>query len=679
MAGQANGAARLPELLPQLQAATAGLAFSRAGFAAFFDGWLAERRRPGAPAGFLHALVTAQEAAPEADPAEDAEALALALAALGDPVDILTCISAAVGGGVFDGADAAPGRLPQARAAVMAPFLKALGDRATFAELQRGEFQLMTSADTIWTDPGLLLPALFLARRRLCVIISRDQDERPVQGTGFLIGPSAVLTNLHVVEHWPATLADPAEVEVRFDYSPTTGLEEAEASAYRPAADWCIAQSPVGTKGPEGATAAWWKDKARRDGWLAQVAATLDYAVIRLAAAPGLQRGWYDLSAAPPARQNATCRVLHHPSGTYHTVTEGRLYYARPGTPRIFHSASTVHGSSGGLLLDHEGAPIGLHHLGLSTEPPSTPLTELRAPDTVINCAVSLAAIAADLGGKGVLGPIGQSGRLAPFRGCLDGIRPVFGREGLLHDLAPVYSGERPILSIHVGDEAARIAKPGKSFTIDLIRALFREPEHHHVVFKAGKIDVDALRMARAILRSFAPDLVPTLPAAPDTTTAAYAGRLVGLLAAAIRDRMGNRMLWLMIDDLEKHSLSDASGREFLATLYNRIGTIPNLRIVLVGLDRNIAIGGLDPQKVQQSFILDTDVRDVTQLFSDWLDARGAREHPMDDRSRRLLGGIVAAYAGTDRPLAMMAEFAATYMPAVLDSAFGRAGPEDGP
>ena len=54
--------------------------------------------------------------------------------------------------------------------------------------------------------------------------------------------------------------------------------------------------------------------------------------------------------------------------------------------------------------------------------------------------------------------------------------------------------------------------------------------------------------------------------------------------------------------------ITDASGREFLSTLYDQIGAMSNLRIVLIGLPESIEIGGLDPSNVITSSIGPDDV-----------------------------------------------------------------------
>lgn len=74
-------------------------------------------------------------------------------------------------------------------------------------------------------------------------------------GTGFLLGPSAVLTNYHVIELVQQQLVSPANVILRFDYKQLAdGVTVNAGTEYRLAADWLIdysRYSPVDWQGGE--------------------------------------------------------------------------------------------------------------------------------------------------------------------------------------------------------------------------------------------------------------------------------------------------------------------------------------------------------------------------------------------------------------------------------------------
>jgi len=660
------------DLLGRLRGATGDLAFTRAQVQRFYDDWLAGSAFDGAPACFVHAVVSGVDAASHLPnpphPARDGDALCLALAALGTPDRILQFFGAAVAAGLFDGTTAAEARAARRRK-LTAGMQAALGLESTRAVLQHGTREALTAPDALWFDPGDLLPAIILARRRLCRIESTDDNETPVTGSGFLVGPSTVMTNFHVVKHLPETLADGARLRVTFDYSATTGLAGAESSVFPAQPDWRAAMSPLAATGPE--EDYWWDDKTKRDAWLAEVAKTLDYAVIRLDGAPGLQRGWYRIDDIPTETPTAVW-VLHHPGTEGHTITDGPVRLTKPGGHRIFHLASTAKGSSGGLVLNQEGAPVGLHFMALEANAPPAP----NAPNQknqVLNVAVALSAIARDLTEKALLPKVSEPSGIRPYRGCLDGRRPVFGRESYLRLMERIFRGEPQMLMVHVESRDPPLFRPGKTFSANIVQALFRPPEHHHIVFRAGDIKVDAYQVAVDTVTTFAADQVGRLPTKPDTTSPAYVRRLVGAVGQIIAERLSNKLVWITLDDLDKHDLSDASGREFLATLYNQIKQMPNLRILLIGLPEGTTIGGMDEADVARSFITERDLDGLATQLTDWLKMRGGRDSQITDQAFSFLAAILTSVADTDAPLAALADFVAEHVSGAADTFFGKA------
>lgn len=641
-----------------------GLHFARPQLRGWYDGWLAARRLPGAPVSFAHAMVVTGRGG-GLDPARDADALCLALAALRGPQAVADCFAAAVSAGLFDIGATDP--LPVHRRQLAQRMIGALGLKRAHASLQRANTESLVNETAFWTDPGNILPGIILGRRRLCRIEALNEMGDRVTGSGFLIGPSTVLTNFHVIKDVIGLELEPGDLQIRFDYSATTGIEEGKGAVFDVAEDWLIAHSETGPVLEEDYA---WDKLAKRRAWLNAVEGFWDYAAIRLTGAPGLQRGWFDLARVTQDVPNGVW-VLHHPGSEEHTITGGKVVYGQPRQHRLFHQATTAHGSSGGLALDQNGQPVALHYLGLEALTPPPDARHHRA----LNVAVPLTAVASDLTAKGVLGKLAEIPGLSPVGGCLDGRRPVFGRADYIAALEQLWKGDRRILRVHVEtDDDAPLTRPGKSFSVEILRALFAAPEHHHIVFRAGDVQVDAYRMACDTLASFAPDAVASLPEAPDTTTPAYVKRLVSKFMQQVSDRLGDRMVWILLDDLDRHDLSDASGREFLSTLYDQIGRQDNLRLVLIGLREDVQINGLDPNLVLKSAIRTRDLADPGQVFRQWLNLRGARDTPFDETSLGFLSNIVASLAGAEAPLERMSEFVETHVAGAADALFGRVG-----
>ncbi|MBY5974185.1 trypsin-like peptidase domain-containing protein [Ferrimonas balearica] len=695
-----------------------GLAPTRARFAATYDDWLADSALPEAPANFIHAVIVGAEGCGEEngarpDPADVRDAMRLALAALGQAEHAHACFCAAVGAGLFDyqfppaqqalaelsGQDLevdtllrrsspelfddtedAPGGIDRvatgrkiltARAQVCLdpPEARAYLQRAN---LQRARHQALTAPDDFWTDPGSLLPALLHGRRRLCLIRTYDAHGDETTGTGFLVGPSAVLTNWHVVQAMDGPLDDPTLIEVEFDFSETTALLRPEKSVFHPVPDWCVARGMIADPGPD--QDYWWDDRTRRKAWLEQVAGQLDFAIIRLDGAPGLQRGWYPLETRRRRRPSGSW-ALHHPAQREHTLTRGQVKYTVDFGHRIFHTASTVGGSSGGLILDQDGAPMGLHYMALEARDAPAPGQDTER-NQVVNVAIGLREIAQALESEGTLEEVLRPGVLRPVNGCIEGTRPVFGRTDLFDKLTRCWTSDsRRILRIDLAGEAEGFRRGGKTFSSEIIRSLFRGPEHHHILFRAGDIRVDAKRVAADALMHFAEDLIPELPGAPDTTTPAYVRKLVKFLGKAIRDRLAGRSVWIVLDDLDKHDLSDASGREFLATLYHQVEQIEGLRIVLIGLPQTVEVSGLRSANLVTTRITANDLQGLEQKFIAWIKERGGHASGMTDEGFDFLARVATSFATGASPLESLSSFVADHVaPVAADRFDGSAG-----
>lgn len=694
-----------------------GLSPTRARLRDLFDDWLADSGIRDAPSGFVHAVMAAAEACHAADlsprPEDSTDALRLALAALGKTDHAYASFCAMVAAGLFDhGIDARPATLealsrdfPSAydalrtndpdvfdlvqgqgddaldKAEARALARKILTARAlacippeapkrmlTHATEQRATHEALTAPDDFWSDPGTLLPALLLGRRRLCLIRTFDENGEPTTGTGFLVGPSAVLTNWHVVQGVGDRLDNPDDLLLQFDFSETTAMFEAEGSTFAAQEDWCIARGQLADKGPD--EAFWWDDTTKRKAWLDLVKDQLDFAIIRLDGAPGLQRGWYPLSTARRRRPSGSW-ALHHPSARQHTITRGQVKHTRDFGHRIFHTASTVGGSSGGLILDQDGEPMGLHYLALEagqTPDPAIPAQK----NEVLNVAIGLREIAEALEADGTLASLTNPGALRPRAGCVDRVRPIFGREALFSALTELWTSERKrILRVDLTDEVRALQRPGKSFTSEILRGIFRGPEHHHILFRAGDLKVDARRVAQDALRSFAEDLVDAVPETQDTTTPAYVRRLVSFMAQSVRERLPGKAIWVVLDDLEKHDLSDASGREFLSSLYAQIDQMPNLRIVLIGLPQGLEISGIQLENVLVSHLDTSDLEGLEDKFIRWLKERGGRNATITDEGYRFLAEIVTSTINAPAPLEAMSGFVVKHITPAADRLFG--------
>ena len=162
------------------------------------------------------------------------------------------------------------------------------------------------------------------ARARLCKIeVAKDGKPDAVTGTGFLVGPSTVLTSFHVVadlvdEQTRAPRAgSERQLRVRFDHA--TGRRD--TADYMVPESWLVAWRPPHdaeietTNGiPELVPPAGGVD----------LHGFLDFAVIVVAGSPGSERGYYDLaSAVEPV--DGKIYLFQHPMGLQQRITDGRF------------------------------------------------------------------------------------------------------------------------------------------------------------------------------------------------------------------------------------------------------------------------------------------------------------------------------------------------------------------
>ncbi len=648
----------------KLRAALVGITAPRAVVEQFYNGVIAELQRAGmaAPSSFLAARVQGRRFSanvqPAPNPADTADALALALLAIDQPDAIFDAATAAIVNGLFDppGSDAAAQE--GVRTATTKRLLDAFANVPAPPPTPGAQQQMATNRGEIFEAPELMIPALMIANKRLCRVETFDADGSSVTGTGFLVGPSAVLTNQHVVRSKLADATIP--LTVTFDFSQLTSVPTGSRSVFQVGKEggkreWCLHHSTAGTGTADIRAPGWWMDDDARAAWVAEHAATLDYAVVILAGAPGLQRGWYDLAGVAQPQKDIGCQVLQHPEGRGRARTSGKLAF-ETRQPRMFHTASTRKGSSGGLIIDDAGRPVGLHYLGLGREAAAGQPPPL-VPQEVVNVGIPLETIARDLGAAR-LSALGLHPSLVPARGCLAGGQPLFGRQELLTALPLLASGERRILWVKP-PATQRFEKPGKSFTVTVLETLFPPPDNHFIRLSADKVPVDDRTLAALLVDALGGASTPALPE-PATSDAAYDAVLASAVVAADRAGDARRRVWLVIDELDRIDIPDSGGARFLDRLYSRIADINRLRIVLIGMKN--ARTQIPELLLAKNEILDTDVSAIKAMFADWLDTRTAGGRPIDRGVTEMLGELAESFAGSTAPLATISAFVVSHL-----------------
>lgn len=427
-----------------------------------------------------------------------------------------------------------------------------------------------------------LLGAFSLAARRLCLITIEGKTP-PTKGTGFLVGPQTVLTNFHVMqelvdEQGKALAGSAGRISCRFET-----LTEITGRSYPAAEDWLIDFSPVELNPIANAA----RDPGQK---------RLDYCAIRLKGAPGRERGFYDLSRTGELENDADAFfVFQHPYGVPQRA--GFATDTKRDGDFLWHNVWTSPGSSGGLCLDNRLRPIAMHQGSVSGIDPAAPGS--FDPTKV---AIRLASIRE--AAKDLVWADPKHDRISQLS---DGSAAVIGRDSTQSTLRLMAEGKGTHILVIQGVEQS-----GKTFSTRLLRDSVPGEQGIIITLTAGRLPPDARDLARTILRQAGQteaDVQEILaPLATLTTSAATVAEVFvvlkrALLAIAGPARPPDRLIWLVIDDLEKVKLPQIGSRALLDHIYADGELEAILRIVLIGLQDTLV--NVEPAKISTEMLAD--------------------------------------------------------------------------
>jgi hypothetical protein len=194
-----------------------------------------------------------------------------------------------------------------------------------------------------------------------------EVDGHPV-GTGFLVGPDAIITNYHVVERLFTDLLAANRVTVRFDYKVLANSARSAGIvvALHPT-DWKLDYSPYA--------------ECEKRGQLSGTPTLeeLDYALLRLETPIGMEeffpsetlnarrRGWLRLpTMLPDLSLKDPLLIVQHPDGAplKLAIDTSAFLELNSNRTRMRYTTNTEPGSSGSPVFDLEWNLVALHHLG---------------------------------------------------------------------------------------------------------------------------------------------------------------------------------------------------------------------------------------------------------------------------------------------------------------------------
>ena len=185
-------------------------------------------------------------------------------------------------------------------------------------------------------------------------------------GTGFLVGPGAVLTNHHVMQSVISGAARAADVVLRFDYKRLPdGTTINPGTEYRLASGWNLDDSPPSAVDHE-------LDPKSRE----PAADELDHCLVRVDGEPGREaiggkggpdaakRGWIDIEHPAPLTPSTPLFILQHPEAAPLSLGIDQVTAITGEGRRVRYTAPTQPGSSGSPCFDVGLRPVALHHAG---------------------------------------------------------------------------------------------------------------------------------------------------------------------------------------------------------------------------------------------------------------------------------------------------------------------------
>jgi hypothetical protein len=223
-------------------------------------------------------------------------------------------------------------------------------------------------------------------------------------GTAFLVGPSSVLTNYHVVEEVIKGAASPSSVVLRFDYKRRKdGTTLHPGTEFRLAKDWLVDWSPDSTA------------DVLNDPLVLPGAEELDYALLRVEGDPGSQpvsaktaepgapaRGFITVpTGAVDLRADAPLFIVQHPKGAPLKLAfdTQSITTVNSNRTRVRHRTNTEGGSSGSPAFDAHWNLLALHHGGdPDAIPPALAKWNQGIPIDTIRALITKRGFANELG-----------------------------------------------------------------------------------------------------------------------------------------------------------------------------------------------------------------------------------------------------------------------------------------
>lgn len=402
-------------------------------------------------------------------------------------------------------------------------------------------------------------------------------------GSGILIGPHLVLTAWHVVR----ALFDPAgpnrfqpktgannRITVEFD--DLSGVFDDRASSVNPVripahSQWCATFSECR---PEELAGGLPQDLSQLEGFW-------DYAIIRLAKAPGLERRWASLDAravVPVAK--AKIIVFQYPAGQPMRLDDNEVVApdasAASAIPRcrFLHRANTLGGSSGAPCFDRTFMLFGLHQGEWVKVPRNTTVINRGVPIVRIkeHIQLSIRELPVPDPSETPVWKLSSTDLFAPVVGC-DPFQSLVWKSAV---------AGTPRLIVTTGEPGT-----GKTFRILVLSAMLPDSGHLKVALRADALSkLEATHLATLICRT-AGAVIPTFVSAAEyssTVSTWIRDEVMRKTMDALEKVRSGRLVWITLADLNHTEIQGENASAFLQALYEQTRVVDWVRILLDGM-----------------------------------------------------------------------------------------------
>jgi hypothetical protein len=367
----------------------------------------------------------------------------------------------------------------------------------------------------------------------------------------------------------------------------------------------------------------------------------LDFAVIRVAGAPGRARGWYDLSAPgsvpaagdPQANQRPFFVVQYPAQQAQHLSVATGAHLVAAGAHHIRHLAPTLPGSSGGLCLDGTFRPVALHQADVTRQQNGKAVFDH-------NRAIAAGAIAA--AARSIASVDSRHDAIWFIRRSQ---RAVVGRVDTLSKIAAMRdpTTTTPILIVRGG------LGSGRTFTTSLIEDRIEHAQQWFARLDARELPADARDLANNILEQAGVavtdrERLPKAESASTTDIAWIKNQLLPEFRQILAGVAAGRSLWIVLENLDAVDLTQSGARKFLNALYELAPSMPMVRIVLLGLDGGLPAG--DPESAIYDDLRSPDSLDQREIETFIAYVCTERKIPVTPDELQRLAKLVLAVAG---------------------------------